>query len=93
MKTPAWPMGKRQIVRRKYCSVLSALFPIVNGPSCYVDIVVLFSSQFSQFLTSLERFMSLSTLITVVLSLSCGLARLAAPSVRKTDRMFLKPKS
>lgn len=44
-------------------------------------------------LTSLDRFMSRSTLMTMVDSVSLGLARLAAPNVRRTDRMFLRPKS
>ncbi len=44
-------------------------------------------------LTSLDKFMSLRTLMTMVDSVSLGLARLAAPSVRSTDRMFRRPKS
>lgn len=44
-------------------------------------------------LTSFERFMSLKTLITMVLSVSFGLALLLAPRVLKTDRIFLRPKS
>lgn len=44
-------------------------------------------------LTSFERFMSLRTLMTMVDSVSLGLARLAAPSVRRTDRMLRRPKS
>lgn len=43
--------------------------------------------------TSLERFMSFRTLLTMVDSVSLGLERLAAPRVRRTDRMFRKPKS
>ena len=43
--------------------------------------------------TSLERFMSLRTLMTMVLSVSPGLALLLAPNVLSTDKIFLRPKS
>lgn len=43
--------------------------------------------------TSLERFMSRSTLMTMLDSVSEGRARFMAPSVLNTDKMFLKPKS
>lgn len=64
-----------------------------------VDVSVRFTLQcyfedcISSTLTSLERFMSLRTLITMVDSVSLGLDLLAAPRVRSTDRMFLSPKS
>lgn len=48
---------------------------------------------FSVRLTSFDKFMSLRTLITIVDSVSLGLARLAAPNVRRTDRIFRRPKS
>ena len=44
-------------------------------------------------LTSFDKFIFLKTLITVLLSLSSGFALLLAPSVRRTESMFLKPKS
>lgn len=44
-------------------------------------------------LTSLERFMSLRPLITVLISLSSGLALFCDPSVLSTERIFLNPKS
>ena len=43
--------------------------------------------------TSLDRFMSLRTLITMMDSGSLVFARLAAPSVRRTERMLRSPKS
>ena len=43
--------------------------------------------------TSLERFMSRNTRITIIGSPSSGLALLNAPKVRNTDRMFRRPKS
>ena len=43
--------------------------------------------------TSLEMFMLCSTLIMMVLSLSVGLERFTAPSMRSTDRMLRRPKS
>ncbi|TNN79752.1 hypothetical protein EYF80_009985 [Liparis tanakae] len=44
-------------------------------------------------LTNLDKFMSLRTLMTMVDSVSLGLARLAAPRVLSTERMFRRPKS
>jgi hypothetical protein len=44
-------------------------------------------------LTSLERFMSRITRMTIVDSVSTGLALFAAPNVRRTDRMLRRPKS
>ena len=44
-------------------------------------------------LTSLDRFMSRRIRIIVFSSESVGFSRLNAPSVRRTERMFLRPKS
>ena len=53
----------------------------------------LICSQQSVIPTNFERFMSLRILMTHTGSGSSGLARLNAPKVRSTDRMFLRPKS
>lgn len=50
-------------------------------------------SQCPNKLTSFERFISLRTLMTIVSSLSVGLALFAAPRVLSTDRMLRNPKS
>ena len=44
-------------------------------------------------ITNFDKFMSRKTLMTIVCSESIGDARLVEPKVRKTDKMFLKPKS
>jgi hypothetical protein len=44
-------------------------------------------------LTNLDKFISRSTRMTIVFSRSSLFARLTAPSVRNTDKIFRKPKS
>ena len=43
--------------------------------------------------TNFEMFMSLNTLITILVSDDLGLALLVIPSVFNTDKIFLRPKS
>ena len=43
--------------------------------------------------TNFDKFISRRTRMTIVFSRSSLFARLTAPNVRKTERIFLKPKS
>lgn len=79
-----WCHRSKIYSRNKDGSPLRNTIEYANAPYCYWHY---------KRLTSLERFISLSTLITIVFSLSPTLNRFAAPRVLRTDRIFLKPKS